>query len=153
MIYVFRGNKQRSIWTNYHLVFLYQKCAIYWGRRLIIYLTFLILTLYKCVVCYTIVVARFEGKTPLKFKKSRNFVNNFPLHWNLIFWQIVIFGSKKRATTSKTVKAPVKVAKNKKKCLEAKQKMWFVVKVPKIENGARGMKSGAGVWGEVGNLV
>ena len=50
----------------------------------------------------------------------------------------MIFGPKKRATTSKTVKAPVKVRKNLKKWLKAKQKMWFVVKVLKIENGGEG---------------
>ena len=36
------------------------------------------------------------------------------------------------------VKAPVKVRKNKKKWLKSKQKMWFVVKVLKIENGGEG---------------
>ena len=56
----------------------------------------------------------------------------------------MIFGPKKRATTSKTVKAPVKVAK--KKCLEAKQKMWFVVKVPKIENGGEGYEVRGWGW-------
>ena len=31
--------------------------------------------------------------------------------------------------------------------------MWVVVKVQKIEEGARGMNAGAGVGGEVGNPV
>ena len=129
------------------MVFLYQKRAIYW-RRLIIYLTFLILTLYKCVVCYTIVVCTFRGQSTIKVQEKSKFRIQFSLTLKPDFLANSDFLTKETCNNFKNGKSPRQKCEKQKHCLEAKQKMWFVVKVPKIENGGEGYEvRGWGVRG------
>ena len=96
--------------------------------------------------------AHFKGKTPLKFKKSRNFVQ-FSLILKPDFLANIDIWTEETCKNFKNGKSLRHSKEKNIKIVKSKTKMWFVVKVLKIEKGARGMKSGAGVGGEVGNPV
>ena len=104
------------------------------------------MTLYKCVVCYTTVVCTFRGQNTIKVQEKSKFRTQFSLTLKPEFLTNSDFWTEETCNNFKNGKSPRRSWEKQKKCLEAKQKMLFVVKVPKIENGGEGYEVRGWGW-------
>ena len=96
--------------------------------------------LYNC--CCT-----FRGQNTIKVQEKSKFRKQFSLTLKPDFLANSDFWTEETCNNFKNGKSPRQSCeKQKKKCLEAKQKMWFVVKVPKIENGGEGYEVRGWGW-------